>query len=87
MDKVEISRGVTYSIVSYGNGWAYSLHRRPRVESPLDDSPSIWFQDEDALYFESEREALERVHGDWTADRIMQELWSLYDGDNRAEVA
>lgn len=71
MREVEILSGERFSLVSYGNGWAYKL-----TDSRL--VASLWLQDESALYFRKELDALEEAKPNVQPDTLLSFLASNY---------
>lgn len=70
--QVTIRDGNAFSLVSFGNGWAYRLVNRPH-------GLSVWLQDDDATRFREELDGLEdaRPHDD--ADSILSALWDDFE--------
>ena len=68
MTRTVLMQGKQFSLVSYGNGLAYSL---------LNHNASRWVytQGDDAETFRNDLTAIETNHDDWGVDQTLSWLW------------
>ena len=65
---VTIYQAGGYSLVSHGNGWAYTMIRP--------DGATLWLQDDDATAF---REELDSLPATWPVLAVLREMASRYE--------
>lgn len=71
MRKMIYHRGENFVLVSYGNGWAFDMINLP-------EKLSIWFQDGDAVEFQSELESLTEAQPNLDYENALHCIWNDY---------
>jgi hypothetical protein len=81
MKRITIYDTPRFSIVSYGNGMAYTFTRK------LGMPACVHYQGDDALAFRNSVEAYEDCYPTLTIDRILARVWADSECDAICELA
>lgn len=78
MRQTTIAQSASFTLLSYGNGWAYLLANRALKRS-------VFLQDDDATLFRSELDAHAEANPQASQEEILGWLWEEYAAASTAE--